>query len=307
MKTSVICLRSDGSKEELIFDTFGKIHSCGAGRYSSAILKTKDFLISFRDFDFARGTQVFIEDNHTDPYMIAIQEGAALFCAPFKMVLAKRQFNFAWSSATAISFRIESVAPVSMVSIYFKPSFLSFFKDRFLSVAMFFSEIEKQRPVLLSRCPGFGGFEFLQLIDRIMKTGFTDGKLADALSSKLVMTGMEFISKNARQDHLSSPMNYAGEVILMEPDQEYSIKKLARELLMNPSKLKKDFKKHFDITVYSFLTRARMELARQMLLETNTPISEISASVGYFHPGNFTKAFKKQTGVAPTTFRRLSV
>ena len=99
---------------------------------------------------------------------------------------------------------------------------------------------------------------------------------------------------------------HAVESILMEPEKQFSIKQLSREMGTNTNKLKTDFKKYFDLPVFGFVNRARMELARQMLSETNTPIREISQSVGYFYPQNFTKAFKKETGMAPKEFRKLS-
>jgi AraC-like DNA-binding protein len=48
----------------------------------------------------------------------------------------------------------------------------------------------------------------------------------------------------------------------------------------------------------------RMELAKEYLLSTDLPVSEISNLVGYSEPANFHRAFCKRYSVTPNRFRR---
>jgi len=57
-------------------------------------------------------------------------------------------------------------------------------------------------------------------------------------------------------------------------------------------------------TSYSeIVEQVRFDLARQMLLNTEVPISEIALDLGYRHPANFTRAFKRISGLSPITYR----
>jgi AraC-like DNA-binding protein len=52
---------------------------------------------------------------------------------------------------------------------------------------------------------------------------------------------------------------------------------------------------------------ARFEAARRMLRDPGVKIVEISAQLGYRDSANFTRAFRRWTGVAPQVFRRITV
>ncbi|MBV1866820.1 MAG: AraC family transcriptional regulator [Marinosulfonomonas sp.] len=44
--------------------------------------------------------------------------------------------------------------------------------------------------------------------------------------------------------------------------------------------------------------------ARRLLRETGTPVHQIATQLGFSSPAYFTRAFQKQTGMTPTSFRR---
>lgn len=80
-------------------------------------------------------------------------------------------------------------------------------------------------------------------------------------------------------------------------------KELSREVGLNEFKLRRGFKEYFGITVYDYITRLRMEKARQLLLEELLSISEVSAIVGFSHQNNFSIAFKKYFGLPPSELK----
>lgn len=51
--------------------------------------------------------------------------------------------------------------------------------------------------------------------------------------------------------------------------------------------------------------RIRMEIAEEMLRETDMPVRAVSETVGYSDPHNFSRAFNKQLGMRPTDMRAL--
>jgi AraC family transcriptional regulator len=57
-------------------------------------------------------------------------------------------------------------------------------------------------------------------------------------------------------------------------------------------------------TPHEWLTRLRMERARELLSEAEVRITEIALEVGYKTPSAFTASFRKVVGVTPSEFRR---
>src|SRR5690606_8553463 len=80
-------------------------------------------------------------------------------------------------------------------------------------------------------------------------------------------------------------------------------KTLAEEIGMSESKLRQSFKDYFSITIYDYLTRVRMEKARSLLLDEGKSIAEVANATGYNHQQNFSAAFKKYFGIAPSDIR----
>jgi AraC family transcriptional regulator len=47
-----------------------------------------------------------------------------------------------------------------------------------------------------------------------------------------------------------------------------------------------------------------MNLARQLLRETNKNVMDVALDVGYTNPIHFSQLFRKETGLSPTDYRR---
>ncbi|MGR3810059.1 helix-turn-helix transcriptional regulator [Jiulongibacter sp. NS-SX5] len=73
----------------------------------------------------------------------------------------------------------------------------------------------------------------------------------------------------------------------------------------NATKLKRDFKKVYGITIFKYITTLRMEKAVKLISEENLPISQASYEVGFSHPQHFTTAFKRTMGYLPSQLKPL--
>ncbi|MEM6630068.1 MAG: helix-turn-helix domain-containing protein [Bacteroidota bacterium] len=49
-----------------------------------------------------------------------------------------------------------------------------------------------------------------------------------------------------------------------------------------------------------------MELAKNSLLASNAPISQIAYSLGFEYPQHFSKFFKNKIGMTPTAYRNIN-
>ena len=83
-----------------------------------------------------------------------------------------------------------------------------------------------------------------------------------------------------------------------------SIKSLSKQVALNEFKLKNGFRQFFNTGIFEWLWERRMQHARHLILTTNTPIKEISATVGYPLTTSFITAFRRRFGVTPGALRR---
>jgi AraC-like DNA-binding protein len=65
----------------------------------------------------------------------------------------------------------------------------------------------------------------------------------------------------------------------------------------------KMFKKHTGINFTDYLSRVRIEKAKNLLLNPNLRISEVAFEVGFQSLTHFNRVFKKVVGESPTTYR----
>lgn len=82
-------------------------------------------------------------------------------------------------------------------------------------------------------------------------------------------------------------------------DSELSIDDISRYLLMNQTYLRKMFKSEANMTLSEYITKCRMEKAKELIQNNEYKISCISTMVGYNDVGYFSKCFKKYYGVSP--------
>ena len=93
------------------------------------------------------------------------------------------------------------------------------------------------------------------------------------------------------------------ELIIHDLQHTPSISELAKGVGMNEKKLCYGFKEVFGNTIFGYLYDYKMNLARQLLLHTDKPISEIAYQCGYEHLSHFSSAFKRKFGHSPQGVR----
>lgn len=96
------------------------------------------------------------------------------------------------------------------------------------------------------------------------------------------------------------------EIISADLSKHYSIENLAAPFGISPSSLKNYFQGVYGKNISTWLREARMSAASMALRESNQPVAEIAAKVGYENASKFSAAFKSFLGEAPLEYRRQS-
>jgi AraC-like DNA-binding protein len=102
------------------------------------------------------------------------------------------------------------------------------------------------------------------------------------------------------------PENLTGLVQLqiesMLSNQPLQIDIVAETLAMNTRNLQRSLAKQ-GMTYSQLFAETRMRQAAMWLENSDKPIAEIASDLGYWDASNFTRAFRRQAGVAPLAFR----
>jgi len=86
--------------------------------------------------------------------------------------------------------------------------------------------------------------------------------------------------------------------------ERIDMSKLADELFVSTSYLNRVFKRRFNTTPIQYLNQYRIEVAREILVQTDSKIAAVTHYAGFEDSKHFAKLFKKTTGFTPAAYRR---
>ncbi|WP_342046479.1 helix-turn-helix transcriptional regulator [Bacillus sp. OTU530] len=87
-------------------------------------------------------------------------------------------------------------------------------------------------------------------------------------------------------------------------ETDIQISELADSLAIDRTYLHRLFKQELGMSPKDYLTEVRIRKAKELLTNTDYPINTIAQSVGYEDPQQFSKVFKQNTNLTPSSFRR---
>lgn len=134
---------------------------------------------------------------------------------------------------------------------------------------------------------------------------YTEAKILELLVLQLNCPHKEAccLEKFCKSSSDINKMHEARSFLLQNIENPPNICELSKKVGINEHKLKNGFKEVFNQTVYGYLFEHRMEIASQLLLDTDKTIFEIALDCGYEYSSHFTTAFKRRFGVSPKAFR----
>jgi two-component system response regulator YesN len=141
---------------------------------------------------------------------------------------------------------------------------------------------------------------------QILFTGMFRFKTLDEVESWLKTVVHNAISAIAdNRNHLTHMQIVKAMAFIEEhyADEGISLQELCRHVLMSTSNFSLVFKQHTGATFVEYLTRVRIEKAKELLQFSSLKFYEIATRVGYGDPNYFSILFKKQTGLTPSEYK----
>lgn len=82
---------------------------------------------------------------------------------------------------------------------------------------------------------------------------------------------------------------------------------MAKNVCLNADYLSRIFHREMGMSISDYITKRRIDAAKDMLANTKCTITQIAELCGYYNFSYFTKIFKKATGISPVEFRKNSL
>ena len=137
--------------------------------------------------------------------------------------------------------------------------------------------------------------------------------IEDAIQIETQKTRTEIIEKvvdeklltiTMKENSAKEPIREAVRYIDQHLKMELSLKGVADHIHLNPSYLSVLFKEQMKLTFSEYITRRRIQHAKELLISTNQPVADIAEECGYKTAKYFIKIFREQEGVTPSIYRK---
>lgn len=114
-----------------------------------------------------------------------------------------------------------------------------------------------------------------------------------------------YLSRNRdfNRSNISDQINSA-KILVQENISTITPEKLAEATYMSYSKFRKIFKEYTGFAPAQYIQEVRINIAKEILTNTNRSIKEIAFELGYENKDYFFTVFKKHTGLTPISYRK---
>ena len=116
---------------------------------------------------------------------------------------------------------------------------------------------------------------------------------------RLPVGGEEFLERAKGNPHIRKALRY----IAANYTQKLTLQNVASEVGISPNHFSTLFHKTVGVSFREYLCQTRVEGSKQLLLYTDYSLADIAAAMGFPDQSNFSKVFKRITGISPGKYR----
>ncbi|MCR4735620.1 MAG: AraC family transcriptional regulator [Treponema sp.] len=218
-----------------------------------------------------------------------------------------------FNSQTATKKSILGKSGMNCISLVIFPAQAVDFLNSFLSTSEFtsddfFNEVRKT-----DSCISFPAGELLEslFLEMVQRPGAHSKYYV-----KLAVVHALLLMMNNHQSRNHSDLYFSGSsgkkvqqvrrLINANLEVDISIEELADKVKMNRTSLQKIFKEMYGVTINTYRTQTRIQMAKNLLVSTELPITEIAGRCGYSNASKFSSVFKRNCNMLPKDWRQKS-
>lgn len=116
----------------------------------------------------------------------------------------------------------------------------------------------------------------------------------------------DWLGRKPAEDDASPLIEKAKTFILAHSSDDLHLGQVARVVNLSAQYFCRRFKEATGLSFTEFVTRTRVERARQLLSDPSTRVSEVAFAAGFQSVSQFNRVFRRQVGLSPSEFRAAS-
>lgn len=150
-----------------------------------------------------------------------------------------------------------------------------------------------------------------QLIDIYMaKKDESESKITTQVRTKIILLQfiLEMWKKGFVIENDTSGRNTVEKEMVSYIQQNFtgkiSLREFGEQFHLSEKYISRYFKEHFHITLSQYVTYLRLEHAKQLLQDTDIPVTDVAMQSGYQNVSYFIRSFQKAYAVSPLKYRK---
>ena len=150
-----------------------------------------------------------------------------------------------------------------------------------------------------------------QLVDIYMaKKDESESKITTQVGTKIILLQfiLEMWKKGFVIENDTSGRNTVEKEMVSYIQQNFtgkiSLREFGEQFHLSEKYISRYFKEHFHITLSQYVTYLRLEHAKQLLQDTDIPVTDVAMQSGYQNVSYFIRSFKKAYTVSPLKYRK---
>lgn len=163
---------------------------------------------------------------------------------------------------------------------------------------------QEELPALYEEVSGLAKYSFYVGEERILGYGYNcDKKEFDEVCSIGRLKEAEHEKVKRDESGCSRPVRESLEILKQHYNENLSLDEICGKVSVSKNYFCYLFKREVGMSVWNYLTRIRLNEAKELLEKTDLKSYEIAFQVGYDNPSYFSKLFKKYETVSPNEYR----
>lgn len=221
--------------------------------------------------------------------------------------MEEKQFDLSYTPFIKTKARFDPTGEYHTFDIHYHKETLQAFAPYFPSLDIFLGKVEKGEPASLLGVKKFLSTDMIRVVNELLHFDFVAAVAPSFYESKTMELLILMLKHISAQVAPATPFSaaaidsarHAREIILANLEYQYGVHELAKKTGTNVYTLKTTFKHLYGSSLFKFGLQARMDFARQLLINKSYTISEIAWLIGYQEVQSFSTAFKRHFHVSP--------